>query len=670
MEFSYDLNLPAEIKENHRFCFFGDSRVTPVSEIQKRKQKEPHSPYYLAPAHLNKPEDFAPFNEAMNIIETDPDTQHYRGLGIRLDNNLCCIDIDHSLENQNSQEYKEAIEVIKLFNSYTELSQSGTGAHIFFYADLNKILTPEEIKNYKSIYYQNKIGSPYECYSPQISNKYIALTGNVFNNFSEIKERTKEMKIFLDKFMLKPEEERITNKKLNNIPDLSEGKTADEIIEHLLSIDKDFSFFSLFEKGDISICDYDESRADQKLFCKIIWRIGNNPKLFKEIIFKSKLVREKWFNHKTYLKSSYYKALQYQASKENGFYNKDFYKQNTSSDQSNKEIKPLKYLTASETPDKQIDWLWYPYIPRGAVTMLSAEPGIGKTFLATWISAQVTNNLSFPYYRDINTYGNNRVVYLSEEDDYARTIIPRFKANGGIGENFIYLDRNERPKDFTDKRLAQIVNELEPDLIVFDAMSSYIGGGNANSFNDVRNALNPLLNVIENTKTAVLIIHHLNKMTSETRALNRVSGSVDFTAFIRSGLSVGRNPKNKEQLVMAQFKNNLSSFGESLSFNFKTTENIRDIPALYFDSIIDISADELLGKPRNQAPVVEKAEEALIELLNENNNRMPVKEIKRIITGKGISASSIDRAKRKLNIKHETIKENGKNITYWFIESI
>src|SRR5690606_3129947 len=40
-------------------------------------------------------------------------------------------------------------------------------------------------------------------------------------------------------------------------------------------------------------------------------------------------------------------------------------------------IKPL-----TEYEKQEIDWLWYPYIPKGGITLLDGDPGVGKTYLA------------------------------------------------------------------------------------------------------------------------------------------------------------------------------------------------------------------------------------------------------------------------------------------------
>lgn len=38
----------------------------------------------------------------------------------------------------------------------------------------------------------------------------------------------------------------------------------------------------------------------------------------------------------------------------------------------------LELIKASEIEPKKIEWLWYPFIPYGKVTLLQGDPGDGK----------------------------------------------------------------------------------------------------------------------------------------------------------------------------------------------------------------------------------------------------------------------------------------------------
>ena len=52
----------------------------------------------------------------------------------------------------------------------------------------------------------------------------------------------------------------------------------------------------------------------------------------------------------------------------------------------------------SEVEETVVQWLWYPFIPFGKVTLIQGNPGKGKTWLAMAIAAYCTNEKNFPMY--------------------------------------------------------------------------------------------------------------------------------------------------------------------------------------------------------------------------------------------------------------------------------
>lgn len=45
---------------------------------------------------------------------------------------------------------------------------------------------------------------------------------------------------------------------------------------------------------------------------------------------------------------------------------------------------------------KKVDWLWYPYIPYGKVTVIQGDPGEGKSTLMLQIASLLTNGMAMP----------------------------------------------------------------------------------------------------------------------------------------------------------------------------------------------------------------------------------------------------------------------------------
>ena len=56
----------------------------------------------------------------------------------------------------------------------------------------------------------------------------------------------------------------------------------------------------------------------------------------------------------------------------------------------------LKLIRMNEVEATAIDWLWYPYIPFGKITVIQGDPGDGKTTVVLAIAAAVTTGVSLP----------------------------------------------------------------------------------------------------------------------------------------------------------------------------------------------------------------------------------------------------------------------------------
>ena len=67
----------------------------------------------------------------------------------------------------------------------------------------------------------------------------------------------------------------------------------------------------------------------------------------------------------------------------------------------------------SEIEETSVDWLWYPYIPFGKVTIIQGDPGEGKTTLALNIAAILSRGERLPTESEYEyTYDSITPMYL------------------------------------------------------------------------------------------------------------------------------------------------------------------------------------------------------------------------------------------------------------------
>lgn len=74
----------------------------------------------------------------------------------------------------------------------------------------------------------------------------------------------------------------------------------------------------------------------------------------------------------------------------------------------------LNIIKMSEIQSEEIEWLWYPFIPYGKLTIIQGDPGDGKTTLALNIAAKLSKGESLDEEMKISEPIN--IIYQTAED--------------------------------------------------------------------------------------------------------------------------------------------------------------------------------------------------------------------------------------------------------------
>lgn len=207
----------------------------------------------------------------------------------------------------------------------------------------------------------------------------------------------------------------------------------------------------------------------------------------------------------------------------------------------------LKIIMAKGIEEKEVKWLWYPYIPFGKLTLLQGDPGDGKSKLILNLIAMLTNGESLPFTDEPRE--PIKVIYQTTEDDKEDTIVPRFNASGSDGSNLVFICEEDKHLSFGDTRIRKVIEQYNTKLLALDPLSAYVGeGASMNSANDMRAEFNNLISVGHDTGCAIVIVAHMNK-ASDTSPLYRTNGSIDIAAAARSILAVARNPRSENMKI-------------------------------------------------------------------------------------------------------------------------
>lgn len=117
----------------------------------------------------------------------------------------------------------------------------------------------------------------------------------------------------------------------------------------------------------------------------------------------------------------------------------------------------LELIRASDIEPKEIEWLWYPFIPCGKVTLLQGDPGDGKSTFILTIAALLTKGEPLPFTEPDEQHSPINVIYQTTEDDADDTIVPRFIKAGGDRDRLIFISEDKKALTFDDERIGQAV---------------------------------------------------------------------------------------------------------------------------------------------------------------------------------------------------------------------
>ena len=308
--------------------------------------------------------------------------------------------------------------------------------------------------------------------------------------------------------------------------------------------------------------------------------------------------------------------------------------------QNNKEQNDYKLTYYNTISSRTVEWLWYPYIPYGKITILQGDPGEGKSTMMLQLAALITAGKAMPDGSGDKVPGN--VIYQAAEDGIEDTIKPRLLAAGADCGRIAFLENGENPITLDDERLEQAIKDTQAKLLVIDPLQAYLGVDNdMQRSNSTRSVFGRLAKVAERTGCAVVLIGHMNK-SSRTKGIYRGLGSIDIAAVARSILLVGRDSSNPYYRIMIQIKNNLAPEGKAFVFELN--------PDLGFSWIgqEEHEMEDLLFQRSKGESKLDKAKEYLKLLLNGSD--MPCADILEKMRATGIGTRTVEQAKKDMGI--------------------
>lgn len=302
----------------------------------------------------------------------------------------------------------------------------------------------------------------------------------------------------------------------------------------------------------------------------------------------------------------------------------------------------LQIRKLSEVELQEVDWLWYPYIPFGKLSIIQGDPGEGKTTLALRLAAACSTGQALPGTEIAEPFN---VIYQTAEDGLGDTIKPRLMEAGANQDRVLNIAEDVNSLTLLDERIEAAIVQTSAKLMILDPIQGYLGGKvDMNRANEIRTVLKNVAAVAERTGCAIVLVGHLNKATGANSAY-RGLGSIDFRAAARSVLLVGRMKKEPNVRVIVHDKSSLAPEGKSIAFSLGDENGFR-----WLDGYNDITADELLCGFSVETKTA-AAEQLILDMLSDGE---PVlcKTIQAAAKAKGISKRTLDDAKKNIGSIH------------------
>lgn len=319
---------------------------------------------------------------------------------------------------------------------------------------------------------------------------------------------------------------------------------------------------------------------------------------------------------------------------------------------SNKEIN-LKLINMSEVEVETVEWLLYPFIPFGKITILEGDPGEGKTTVMLQIIAKLTKGESVLPSEE-KKREPMKVIYQTAEDGLGDTIKPRLLSAEADCNNILVIDDADKALTVSDERLEEAVRLTNAKLIVLDPLQGYLGAEvDMHRANEIRPLMHRLSTLADKYKCAVVLIGHMNK-SSVGKSNYRGLGSIDIHAAARSVVLCGRVKDEPEIRVLCQIKSSLAPERTPIAFRLSEEKGFEWIGEY------DITADELLsGDVRGSK--IREATKLLEEFLKDGQKYS--KEIEEEASARGIKKKTLWNAKNSMNI--DSVKVG--NRWYWML---
>lgn len=279
-----DPYLPAPL------AYLGNRKVWVGMEVGSDGQKRPINPFTGGLASSTDCNSWGNFNEAKRVLHGDTSSRYkpqYLAVALSQALGLTAIDLDNVIDPITKLVEPWAEEIVEEMNTYTEISQSGKGLHI--YALGNKPTSSCR-------------GEKVEIYD---QNRFIMITNRPYGEVRSLRHAATEIEKICSKYLKQKKPHHLPLDQISSPPPMKD----EEIIVKASKAKNGVKFTNLYFRGEIADYGSDESRADLALMGMLVFWTQDIDQL--ERIFSNSALgqRSKWGERSDYRKRTIEAAL-------------------------------------------------------------------------------------------------------------------------------------------------------------------------------------------------------------------------------------------------------------------------------------------------------------------------------------------------------------------------
>lgn len=337
-------------------------------------------------------------------------------------------------------------------------------------------------------------------------------------------------------------------------------------------------------------------------------------------------------------------------------------------EEDDKRERRLIFRSMDEVEEENIDWLWYPYIAFGELSILEGDPGLGKSYMMQKAAIHVCEGLKLPTELPGQKPTKGKVLYFDIENSAGTVTKKRLMTNGLKNEqNFIQC---EEPFSIDDEdsldEVYEYIEKTRPKLVVFDTLNTYMGKADAFKGHEAQQVFVRFREIAKRFNCAVVVLRHLTKSTKE-RALYRGQGSISFAGLARVVMTVGVSPEDADVRVMAVTKINVAKPPKALSFTIESLPDQlkeRDRSRFVWGDFLDLTADDIVSAPPKGGSSDRDDAMAFLEA-QLDEGAMEVGKLEKMAEARSISLRTLQRAADSLGIVKKASGFGKDKRSYW-----